>query len=93
MTKTQLSEKVAIKANLRKKQAAAAVEAVLEAVKEALAKGEKVQLIPFGSFAVRSRAAREGRNPRTGDKIKIKASKVPTFRPGKALKEAVAKRK
>jgi len=66
MTKTQLSEKVAIKANLRKKQAAAAVEAVLEAVKEALAKGEKVQLIPFGSFAVRSRAAREGRNPRTG---------------------------
>jgi DNA-binding protein HU-beta len=91
MTKSQLAEKVAEKTGLKKKQATAAIEAVLEIVKHTLAKGEKVQLIPFGRFEVRHRKAREGRNPRTGAQIHIKSRKVPAFHAGKALKEAVSR--
>ena len=90
MTKAQLAEKVADKTGLKKKQAVAAVESMLDIIRHTLSKGEKVQLIPFGRFEVRHRKAREGRNPRTGQKIHIKSRKVPAFHPGKALKEAVA---
>jgi len=88
MTKQDLVNEVA-KMGLTKKQAAAAVNAIFGAVKGALAKGDKVNLVGFGSFSVKQRAAREGRNPRTGRKLRIPAKKVPVFRAGKALKEAV----
>jgi DNA-binding protein HU-beta len=88
MTKADLIAKVAEK-GLTKKKAAEAVEAVLEAIKQALKKGDKVQLIGFGSFSIKKRAAREGRNPQTGATIKIPAKKVPVFRPGAELREAV----
>lgn len=91
MTKAELSEKLADKVGLKKKEAAEAVDAILDLIKSTLSKGEKVQLIPFGSFEVRKRNAREGRNPKTGEKIQIKARKVPAFHAGKALKEAVHK--
>lgn len=90
MTKSELSDKIAEKTGMKRKQAAQAVDELLNQVRDALAAGQKVQLIPFGSFEVRERQAREGRNPRSGEKIKIKARKVPTFRPGKALKEAIS---
>ncbi|HEY4002854.1 MAG TPA: HU family DNA-binding protein [Candidatus Xenobia bacterium] len=89
MTKSELSERIANKTGMKRKMAATAVDFLLEEIRDALASGDKVQLIPFGSFEVRERQAREGRNPRSGEKIKIKARKVPTFRPGKALKEAI----
>jgi len=88
MTKQDLVNEVA-KVGITKKQAAAAVNAVFDALKGALAKGDRVNLVGFGSFSVKQRAAREGRNPRTGRKLKIPAKKVPVFRPGKDLKEAV----
>lgn len=88
MTKADLVNAVA-EIGLTKKKAAEAVEAVLDGIKGALAKGEKVQLIGFGSFSVKKRAAREGRNPRTGAPLKIAAKNVPVFRPGDALKNAV----
>lgn len=88
MTKQDLVNEVA-KVGMTKKQAAAAVDAFLGAVKDALASGDKVNLVGFGSFSVKKRAAREGRNPRTGKKLKIPAKKVPVFKPGKALKDAV----
>ena len=91
MNKTQLIEVVAAKTGLKKKEADAAVAAVFGAIEEALAAGEKVQLIGFGTFEVRERAAKEGRNPRTGETIKIAASKVPAFKAGQALKNAVNK--
>ena len=72
-----------------KKDSAAAVDAVFATVTEYLSKGEKVQLIGFGNFEVRERAAHKGRNPQTGKEIKIAASKVPAFKAGKALKDAV----
>ena len=88
--KQDLIAKVAEATELTKKDSAAAVEAVFAAVTEYLAAGEKVQLIGFGNFEVRERAARKGRNqPQTGKEIKIAASKVPAFKAGKALKDAV----
>ena len=87
--KQELIAKVAESANLTKKDAEKAVNAVFASVSEFLAKGEKVQLIGFGTFETRERAAREGRNPQTGDSIKIAATTVPAFKAGKALKDAV----
>ena len=89
MNKTELIAAVAEKAGLSKKDADAAVSAVFDAVTAELAKGEKVQLIGFGTFEVRERAAKTGRNPRTGETMTIPASKVPAFKAGKALKDAV----
>ena len=87
--KEGLIENVASSTGLTKKDATAAVDAVFSTIQETLAKGEKVQLIGFGNFEVRERAARKGRNPQTGQEIQIAASKVPAFKPGKALKDAV----
>ena len=89
MNKTELVAAVAAKADISKKAADAAVAAVFAEIEGALAKGEKVQLIGFGTFEVRERAAKEGRNPKTGEKITIAASKVPAFKAGAALKNAV----
>ena len=89
MNKTELINAVAEKTELSKKDADAAVSAVFEAVTEALAREEKVQLVGFGSFEVKERAARIGRNPSTGAEINIPASKAPTFKPGKAFKDAI----
>ena len=91
MNKTELIAAVAEKANLSKKDAEAAVSAVLDAVTGELVKGGKVQLIGFGSFEVRERAAKQGRNPKTGEAMQIPATKVPAFKAGNALKNAVAK--
>ncbi len=91
MNKVELVAAVAEKAELSKKDAEKAVAAVLAAVEEAVAAGEKVQLVGFGTFEVRERAARTGRNPQTGAEIKIAASKQPVFKAGKAFKDAVAK--
>ena len=88
MTKQDLVNEVA-KVGMTKKSAAAAVDAMINAIKGSLAKGDKVNLVGFGSFSVRKRAAREGRNPRTGKKLKIAAKNVPVFKPGKDLKESV----
>lgn len=88
MTKQDLVNEVA-NLGITKKQAGAAVNAVLDAIKGALAAGDKVSLVGFGSFSVKKRAAREGRNPRTGRPLKIPAKKVPVFKPGKALRDAV----
>jgi DNA-binding protein HU-beta len=90
MNKTEFVSQVAATAELSQKDAAKAVEAVFGAVSEALKKGDKVQLIGFGNFEVRERAARKGRNPQTGKEIDIAASKVPAFKAGKALKDAVS---
>ena len=91
MNKAELINATAEKASLSKKDTEAAINAAIEAITEALTKGDKVQLVGFGSFEVRARAARIGRNPKTKEEIKIPASKVPAFKPGKALKDAVAK--
>ena len=91
MTKTELINAVAEKAELSKKDAEKAVSAVLEGIPDPLISGEKVQLVGFGTFEVRDRAAREGKNPATGEVIQIEATKVPAFKAGKALKDAVAK--
>ena len=89
MNKGDLVSAVAKQAELSKKDAGLAVEAVFDAISEALEKGDKVQLIGFGTFDVSERAAREGRNPRTGETMKIAASKAPRFKAGKALKDRV----
>ncbi|CEH30006.1 MULTISPECIES: HU family DNA-binding protein [Aneurinibacillus] len=89
MNKTELITKVSEVAELTKKDATKAVDAVFDAITEALKDGDKVQLIGFGNFEVRERAARKGRNPQTGEEIEIAASKVPAFKPGKALKEDI----
>ena len=89
MNKTELVNSVAEATELSKKDASKAVDAVFETIQSALAEGEKVQIIGFGNFEVRERAARKGRNPQTGAEIDIAASKVPAFKPGKALKDAV----
>ena len=89
MNKTELIEAVAESADLSKAAAGRAVDAIVSTVSGALGNGDQVTLIGFGTFAVKERAARTGRNPRTGEEIKIAAAKVPAFRPGKALKEAV----
>ncbi|MFA0889015.1 MAG: HU family DNA-binding protein [Synergistales bacterium] len=92
MTKTDLVNELAKSTNMSKKMAAHAVDALVGAIQGALAKGEKVQLVGFGTFEVRERAARQGRNPQNPKKvIKIPAKKVPVFRAGKALKDQVAK--
>lgn len=91
MNKSELVKSVAEKADLSRKDATDAVDAVFSAITEALSKGEKVQLVGFGNFEVRSRAERKGRNPQTGDEIKIPATLIPAFRPGKTLKDAIKK--
>ena len=88
MTKQDLVSEVA-NVGITKKQAAVAVNAVFDAIKDALSAGDRVSLVGFGSFSVKERAAREGRNPRTGMPLTIPAKKVPIFKPGKALKDAV----
>ena len=93
MNKTELVANVAEKAGLTKKDAEKAVNALFSSIEEALVKDDKVQMIGFGTFEVKARAARTGRNPQTGDEIKIPASKNPVFKAGKALKEAVNKKK
>lgn len=90
MNKTELIAAVAEKTDLSKKDADAAVSAVLGAITDALKAGDKIQLVGFGTFEVRNRAAKQGRNPRTGETITVPASKVPAFKAGKALKDAVA---
>ncbi|MCL6498866.1 MAG: HU family DNA-binding protein [Firmicutes bacterium] len=89
MNKEQLIERVASKTGLSKKDANAALDAILDGITSALKKGEKVTLVGFGTFTVRRRKAREGRNPQTGEKIKIPARKVPAFTAGKELKAQV----
>jgi len=89
MTKTELIAAVAQSTELSKKDAEQAVNAVLESITAALKKGDKVSMVGFGTFEVRERPARVGRNPRTGKEIKIDASKLPAFKAGKALKDAV----
>ena len=89
MNKSDLIAAMAAKTNETKKDAEATLNAFIEVVTESLAKGEKVQLVGFGSFEVRKRAARKGRNPQTKEEIKIPASKAPVFKAGKALKELV----
>lgn len=89
MTKSELSTQVAAQASLTRASADAAVNAVFSAITDALANGETVTLTGFGTFTVRSREARQGRNPRTGESITIAASRVPAFKAGKALRDAV----
>lgn len=89
MNKTELINSVAEATELSKKDATKAVDAVFASIQDSLSKGEKVSLIGFGNFEVRERAARKGRNPQTGKEIDIPASKVPAFKAGKALKDAV----
>ena len=93
MNKSDLIAAIAAKTKKKKKGAEAAVNAFVDVVTESLAKGEKVQLVGFGSFEVRKRAARKGRNPQTKEEIKIPASKAPVFKAGKALKDLVNKKK
>lgn len=91
MTKAELVSAIAEKTELTKKDSEKALAAVIDSITEALKKGDKVALVGFGTFEVRARAARQGINPQTKKKIKIPATKVPAFKAGKALKEAVAK--
>ena len=91
MNKTELIAAVAEKADLSKKDAEAAITAAVEAITGALIEGEKVQLVGFGSFEVKTRAARVGRNPKTGEEIPISEARLPVFKAGKGLKDAVAK--
>ncbi len=89
MNKTELIEHIALHADISKAAAARALEATIGAVKTTLKNGDSVSLVGFGTFDVGTRAARVGRNPRTGTALKIEAAKVPKFRPGKALKDAL----
>ncbi|MEH7456761.1 DNA-binding protein [Bacillus pseudomycoides] len=89
MSKTELTKIVAEKAELSQKDAAATTQAVLDSITNALVNEEKVQIIGFSTFEVRERSARMGRNPQTGEEMQIAASKVPAFKAGKELKEAV----
>ena len=90
MKKTELVAAVAAKAEISKKDADAAVAAVIDSITEALKTGDKVQLVGFGTFEVKERAERQGLNPRTKETITIPAAKVPAFKAGKAFKEAIA---
>jgi DNA-binding protein HU-beta len=92
LTKTELIEKVAKDTKLTKKDSNKAIDSVIKAISGSLAKGDKVTLVGFGSFSVRKRAARKGRNPQTGKEINIAARKVPVFKAGKALKDTVGKK-
>ncbi len=89
MNKSELIEAVAASADLSKADAARAVDGMMAAITKTLKKGDSVSLVGFGSFSVRDRAARTGRNPQTGEEIKIEASKQPVFKAGKALKDAI----
>lgn len=89
MNKSELIAQVAEATELSKKDATKAVDAVFEAISAALQNGDKVQLVGFGNFEVRERSARKGRNPQTGEEIEIPASKIPAFKPGKALKDGI----
>lgn len=89
MNKSELIDAIAASADISKASAARALDAMVESIAGALAKGDQVSLVGFGTFAVKERAARTGRNPQTGAEIKIAAAKVPGFKPGKALKDAV----
>lgn len=89
MTKKDLVDLIAKKANLTRKAAAESVEAFLNAIRDSLKRGEKVVITGFGTFSIRKRAARAGRNPKTGEKITIAARKAPGFTPGKTLKKVV----
>lgn len=89
MNKAELIDAVAAAADLSKASATRAVDAVIDNIAAALKKDEQVSLVGFGTFTVRSRAARSGRNPKTGETIEIQASRAPAFKPGKALKDAV----
>ncbi len=91
MNKAELVSSVAEKTDLTKKDVEKAVTGILDSITEALARGEKVQLVGFGTFEIRARAARKGRNPQTGQEIEIAATSVPVFKAGKALRESVAK--
>ena len=91
MNKTELIAEIAVKAGLSKKDAEKALNATVDTVAAALAAGDKVQLVCFGSFEVKTREARTGRNPRTKETIQIPAAKLPVFKAGKALKDKVAK--
>ena len=92
MNKTELVDAIAKKSGLSKRDSEKALAAATEAIGKALKKGDKVQLVGFGTFEVGKRSARTGRNPQTGASIKIPAAKVPKFKPGKALKDLVNKR-
>ncbi|PVZ87336.1 DNA-binding protein HU-beta [Serratia sp. S1B] len=89
MNKSQLIDKIAAGANISKAAAGRALDAIIVSVTDSLKEGDDVALVGFGSFTVRERSARTGRNPQTGKEIKIAAAKVPAFRAGKALKDAV----
>ena len=89
MTRAELIANVAAKAGLSKKDTEKAVGAVFDTIKQALVEGDKVQVLGFGTFEIRPRSARKGRNPQSGEEIEIPASKLPSFKAGKALKEAV----
>ncbi len=89
MNRNELVDTVASKSELRKSEASRAVDAVFDAIVEALKGGDEVRLVGFGTFTVAARAASEGRNPRTGEKIKIAASKQPKFKPGKGLRDSL----
>ena len=89
MTKAELIAAIAEKSGMTKKDADAALSAVIDTITDTLAKGDKIQLVGFGTFEVSERAEREGRNPQTGETMKIAASKAPKFKPGKALKDEV----
>jgi DNA-binding protein HU-beta len=89
MNKSELVDTVASSADLSKVAAARAVDGMVEAITQALREGDQVSIIGFGTFLVRERGARSGRNPKTGETIEISASKVPSFKAGKALKDAV----
>jgi len=90
MNKAELIQAVADATDLNKAEAGRAVDAVIDAITAALKQEDTVSLVGFGTFAVKSRAERQGRNPQTGDTIMIKAAKIPSFKPGKALKDAVS---
>lgn len=89
MNKTELLDAIADKSGLTKADAGKALDAVVDSITDALKDGDTVTLVGFGTFSVRERAERTGRNPQTGDSITIKAAKIPGFKPGKALKDAV----
>ncbi|GAC41864.1 HU family DNA-binding protein [Paenibacillus popilliae] len=89
MNKSELITEVAESTELSKKDVSKVVDAVFEAISSALQNGDKVQLVGFGNFEVRERSARKGRNPQTGEEIEIPASKIPAFKPGKALKDGI----
>ena len=91
MNKTELIAAVAEKTGMTKKDTEAAIKSMLDAIEDALKKGDKVQLIGFGSFEIHERAARTGKNPRTGESVTIPAVRVPVFKAGKAFREAVGK--